>query len=86
MGLDIRTKELIAIGASVAANCQACLRYHVDKTRENGADAEEIAEAIEVGRAVARGAAAGMKQFASTLTTASFSPRTSGPQRCGHPA
>ena len=29
--LDERTKELIAIGASVCAHCQPCLTYHVNK-------------------------------------------------------
>ena len=27
--MDERTKELIAIGASVGAHCQPCLTYHV---------------------------------------------------------
>ena len=86
MGFDIRTRELIAVGASVAANCQTCLQYHVDKTREIGVGPEEIAEAIEVGKAVARGAASGMKRFASTLTEASSSPDNPISQRCGCPS
>ncbi|NIM05141.1 MAG: carboxymuconolactone decarboxylase family protein, partial [Armatimonadetes bacterium] len=44
--MDKRTKELIAIGASITANCQPCLEYHVTKARENGAEEEEIKEAI----------------------------------------
>ena len=83
MGFDTRTTELIAIGASVAANCQACLQYHVDKARETGIPPEEIAGAIEVGRMVGKGAAAGMKKFASTLTAVSASPDAPIPQRCG---
>lgn len=85
MGFDTRTTELIAIGASVAANCQACLQYHVDKARENEVAPEEIAEAIEVGRAVGRGAASGMKRFVSTLTAASSSAAAPIPQGCGCP-
>jgi AhpD family alkylhydroperoxidase len=42
MKLDARIKELIAVGASVAANCQPCLQYHVSKAREAKADDEEI--------------------------------------------
>jgi AhpD family alkylhydroperoxidase len=83
MGLDIRTRELIAVGASVAANCQACLQYHFDKTRENGVEPQEIAEAIEVGRAVGKGAAVSMKKFASTLTAASPSPANPILPGCG---
>lgn len=86
MGLDIRTRELIAIGASVAANCQTCLHHHVDKARESEVAPEEVVEAIEVGKAVARGAASGMKRFASILTSASSSPDVPVPQRCGCPS
>lgn len=52
MKLDEKTKELIAIGASVTAHCQPCLEYHSKKALEFGSDAEEIAEAIEKGNRV----------------------------------
>ena len=32
--MDTQTKELIAIGASVTANCVPCLRYHLKMARE----------------------------------------------------
>ena len=32
--MDDRTKELIAIGASVSAHCQPCLAWHLDKARD----------------------------------------------------
>lgn len=47
--MDDRTKELIAIGASVGAHCQPCLTYHVGKARELGIDEESIRAAIETG-------------------------------------
>ena len=65
--MDTRTKELIAIGASVTANCQPCLEYHVTKARENGAEEKEIKEAIAVGRTVRQGAAGKMDQYASEM-------------------
>ena len=65
--MDMRTKELIAIGASVTANCQPCLEYHVTKARENGAEEKEIKEAIAVGRTVRKGAAGKMDQYASEM-------------------
>jgi AhpD family alkylhydroperoxidase len=52
MTLEIRTRELIAIGASVAANCHFCVKYHVAKAHENGIHEDEIAEAIEIGKDV----------------------------------
>lgn len=67
MALDNRTKELIAIGASISANCQPCLEYHTGKAVEYGSDGEEISEAIEVGKLVRRGAASKMDKFAITL-------------------
>jgi len=66
MKLDTRIKELIAVGASVTANCQPCLQYHVSKAREFGADDEEIAVAMAVAKAVRKGAAAKMDDFAAT--------------------
>ena len=52
MKLDEKTKELIAVGASITAHCQPCLEYHSKKALEFGSDAEEIAEAIEMGNRV----------------------------------
>ncbi len=67
MKLDNRTKELIAVGASVTANCQPCLQFHVSKARENGSSDEELAVAIAVAKAVRKGALAKMDDFASRL-------------------
>jgi AhpD family alkylhydroperoxidase len=65
--LDDRTKELIAVGASVTANCQPCLQYHAGRASEAGAGADEISMAIEVGKTVRRGAASKMDTFAGGL-------------------
>lgn len=48
MTLDVRTRELIAIGASVAGNCLPCLRYHFAEARKAGCSLEEIQGAIEI--------------------------------------
>ncbi len=58
MTFDNRTTELIAIGASVAANCQSCVEYHLAKATEYGIDQNELAQAVEIGRMVRKGAAA----------------------------
>jgi len=70
MRIDDKTKELVAIGASITANCQPCLQYHVDQARRFGAADQEIVEAIEVGKQVRRGASAKMDAFASKLAGA----------------
>ena len=46
--LDRKTKELIAISASLAAKCQGCLEGHVRKALKFGASREEISEAIAI--------------------------------------
>ncbi len=55
--LDVKTKELIAIGASVSANCHPCVKYHTTKAREMKIDEKEIMQAVDVGRMVRSGAA-----------------------------
>jgi AhpD family alkylhydroperoxidase len=46
--LDRKTKELIAIAASLAAKCQGCLEGHVKKALKFGASREEVSEAIAI--------------------------------------
>lgn len=67
MILDERILRLIAVGASISANCEACLRTNSAKARENGASEMEIAEAVWVGTLVRRGAASKMDQFAARV-------------------
>lgn len=67
MKLDPRTKELIAVAASVGANCYPCLGWYVSKAREQGIPDDEIAEAIEVGKMVRQGAHGKMDKLASEL-------------------
>jgi len=65
--MDERTKELIAIGASVGAHCQPCLTWHVEKARELGIDDEEIRAAIETGHMVEKGAMSAMRKFSASM-------------------
>jgi AhpD family alkylhydroperoxidase len=65
MKLDNRTKALIAIGASITANCQPCLQHHVSHAIEYGVSEQDIAEAIAMGQMVRKGAAGKMDKFAA---------------------
>lgn len=65
--VDERTKELVAIGASVGAHCQPCLVHHVGKARELGIDDGMIRAAIEVGHMVEKGAMGAMRKFTADL-------------------
>ncbi|MFA5312689.1 MAG: carboxymuconolactone decarboxylase family protein [Methanomassiliicoccales archaeon] len=42
--MDERTKELVAISASIAGHCQPCFKHHFTKARELGISMEEIRE------------------------------------------
>lgn len=81
--MESRVKALIAIGASITANCQPCLQYHASKARELGADDEELAAAIEVAKAVRKGAAAKMDEFAGNLGASTTKTGCGEGQGCG---
>jgi AhpD family alkylhydroperoxidase len=66
--IDERIKELIAVGASVSANCHPCIEYHVTKAREMKIDEAEIQQAVEVGRMVRKGAAGQMDELLEELS------------------
>jgi len=68
--MDIRIKELIAIGAAVTTNCEPCFKYHVNKAKESGADEQEITEAIAVAKMVRKGAESQMEQLVSATIEA----------------
>lgn len=61
--LDANIKELIAIGASVSANCHPCVKYHIAKGREMKIDEAEIQQAVDVGQMVRKGAAGQMDKL-----------------------
>lgn len=46
--LSKKVKELIALGAAVAAGCETSIAYHLHNVLEAGATRAEIAEALEV--------------------------------------
>lgn len=82
MKSDVRTLRLIAVGASIAANCQPCLQTNIAKALSDGASQAEIAESIQIGRMVRRGAASKMDQFIETLDPTT-SPATLADGGCG---
>ena len=50
--LDSKTKEMIAIGASIAGNCIPCLRYHFKEAVKQGCTKQEIREVFEISNIV----------------------------------
>ena len=51
--IDRKTKELIAIAASLGFRCQGCLNGHLKKAKKFGATPEEISESIAIAMGVA---------------------------------
>ncbi|NIN70596.1 MAG: hypothetical protein GTO46_01410 [Gemmatimonadetes bacterium] len=46
MSLTPKEKELVSVGASLAAGCKLCADYHFKKVRKTGASDEEIEQAM----------------------------------------
>jgi AhpD family alkylhydroperoxidase len=46
MSLSTKEKELVAVGASIAAGCRPCTNYHFKKARAERASDEEIKQAM----------------------------------------
>jgi AhpD family alkylhydroperoxidase len=51
--LDLKTKELIAIGASLVAKCEGCLEGHIKKALELGLTKHEISDAMVIAVGIA---------------------------------
>jgi len=66
--MEDKVKLLIAVGASVTANCQPCLNTAVTQAEASGVQKKEIIEAIAIGRVVRKGATGKMDKLAATLT------------------
>jgi AhpD family alkylhydroperoxidase len=66
--LDNKTKELIAIGASVSCNCHPCVKFHLDKAGKLGIEPQDIKEALKVGMMVRSGAADQMDKLLSEVS------------------
>ncbi|MGD8897583.1 MAG: carboxymuconolactone decarboxylase family protein [Acidobacteriota bacterium] len=66
--IDRKTKELVAIGASLVARCQGCLEGHVKKALKFGATREEISEAIAIAIGVNAAAVVDISDIAAENT------------------
>ncbi|WP_448580372.1 carboxymuconolactone decarboxylase family protein [Thermaurantiacus sp.] len=71
--LDAKTKELVALGISVAVRCDPCIAYHSRAAVKAGATEAEIAEAL--GMAIYMGAGPSVMYAAKALQAAQSWPR-----------
>jgi AhpD family alkylhydroperoxidase len=65
--MDALMKELVAMGASAAANCHPCMDHHLAKCDELGISREEVSEAVRVGLIVNHGAERAIRKKAREL-------------------
>jgi AhpD family alkylhydroperoxidase len=65
--MDERLKELVAMGASAAANCHPCMEFHLAQCDKLGIPREEVAAAVKVGMMVNRGAENAISKHAKKL-------------------
>ncbi|MHA2260698.1 MAG: carboxymuconolactone decarboxylase family protein [Promethearchaeota archaeon] len=57
-------KELIALGISIVINCESCIEWHIHEALKNGANEQQIIEAVEVGIEMGGGPATVSSRFA----------------------
>lgn len=50
--LDVKTKELLGLVASLVLRCDDCISYHIAQCRDAGVDREEFFETFSVGLVV----------------------------------
>ncbi len=65
--MDNKTKELVAIGSSVAVNCMPCLEFHIEKASALGATTKELIIASKIGFHVKAGASEKIENLAADL-------------------
>jgi 4-carboxymuconolactone decarboxylase len=46
--LNLRERELVALGAAMGSNCIPCIEYHIPEARKTGLTDSQISEAIRL--------------------------------------
>ncbi|GAB4574291.1 MAG: carboxymuconolactone decarboxylase family protein [Anaerolineae bacterium] len=47
--LDVKTKELLGLVASLVLRCDDCITYHIDRCLQEGVRSEELVDALNIG-------------------------------------
>ena len=67
--------ELVAIGASIASNCEPCFKFHLEKARKLGVSSEDLARAVDTAQAVKENPARSVLVLADRLLQRDKTPR-----------
>lgn len=70
--LSKKQKELIAIGISVATDCESCMQWHIEQAVAAGVSESEVLEAVEVGIEMAGGPGTVSARFALEVMESVF--------------
>jgi len=57
-------KELVAIGASIASNCEMCFKHHFNEARKLGVSKDDIRRAVEMAQMVKDSSARSITELA----------------------
>ncbi len=50
--LPVKTKEMLGLVASMVLRCDDCIKYHLEKCKENGVDTTEVFEVFAIANIV----------------------------------
>ena len=70
--LPKKHKELIAVGISVATDCESCMQWHIEQATASGATECEVFEAVEIGIEMAGGPGTVSARFALEVMESIF--------------
>ena len=65
--LTEKTRELVAMAASVACGCEPCLKYHYDAAKKAGCSVEEMTKAVDVAMMVKQAPLKAMEELTQRL-------------------
>jgi AhpD family alkylhydroperoxidase len=82
VALTEEVKELIALGATIAASCEPCFKFHYDKARKLGIPVEAMREAVRIGEAVKSASAKNIVALADRILGAE-EPKAATGSCCG---
>ncbi len=70
--LPKKHKELIAVGISIATDCESCMQWHIEQAASSGASENEVFEAMEIGIEMAGGPGTVSARFALEVMESVF--------------
>ena len=70
--LSKKHKELVAVGISVATDCESGMQWHIEQAAASGASEREVFEAVEVGIEMAGGPGTVSARFALEVMESVF--------------